>query len=1663
MDFEVRHADGTTVKLISSAHRCAITSATQTRKLCGNDTVTINLQSATYIEFQVGDKITIFGTTYTLNQLPTVKKESERSYTYTLVFEGLQYTLIDRVFLMPDNTQGDNLMFDLAGMLRELATNINRGNSGKQYEFVLDESLEETEYKNLSLTGKNCLQVLQQLCQEWDTEFVFAEEPTRIAIYIGVAGSTFAFPFTYGRGGGVYELNREKGASDICTRLFVYGGTQNLTYYRHNRLCLPSKEKNQSYVEDATAQAVYGIKEQVKNFDDIYPNRIGTITSLSGCDYNEFIDNDMADEEFGFDLNEKWANNADDCAEWLALKGLENTEANRTIYYNDVAGTATKYLMAGATAKIHFNTGALAGYECDLHSYTHSNQKFVLKPLVDENGYDFPSKTNAAFKLAVGDEYVILDINLPTAYKEEAESKLATEAASYFDTVCRPQPKYTLTIEPIALKHIVGPSTADTEIFKVGDLINISDPTGGVESATIRIDQFVRNLLDPFDYKLTLTDEITYSQQVRTLIEVDAIKRVVEESKIYDVNRIRRGWKDAEELYNQMFDTEGHYYSEKIAPLSIDTQMLKVGARSQQLVLQNVLFQPNYNANPAKLQISAGSLVHYTIAEPDIKTWTMSAYSGTNVPSTAQSVYAKCAKNGTTGTWLVTDQAIVFDSDPSYYHFLVGSLSSVDSVSNTRNFAATYGFTTINGRNITTGVIKSSNGSSVVIDLDAGIIKGNITFESGTTSYDALQGIISGNSTVKNAQDKFGTCSTAGSTAAKAVTLSLGTLTSLTNGAIVTINFSNANTAANPTLNVNSKGAKAILSETGSSVGSFAAGTYTLTYNGTAWVMSAAAASASAAAAATAASAAQTTAERAEGKIDGLEIGGTNLLRTTAVWEQGTWTPSTGAHSTSTTRIRNTKNGNYIPIETGKDYIFTRHTLPSASKIYEIVVYAYDSNGAFVSGDSKTSWQGTFPLKYKSATATRIEIGIRHTDNSAITADEATTAKIKLEQGNKATDWSPAPEDVEAEIATERARLDNIDDDDVFSISEKQNYRIDFEKITGVHATTIPEAATMIANPSTYANGSFMQHYSKISETAENTLNALKTAYTNLRTFLNTVGLYTNSDYDNFSRTNMATYVAAYLNAEAAIDLYAESVSELTATSDTAEGTAAKALTITKPAGVTDSMLQDMLADTAMRLHVKFTNRNASRGVGFGLPVTPTGVSSATARFSYGGATASQECYWPAGMEIDLRLLDKTSSYVTYVAVDESNLRQFVMFSNAMEADGGVYGGLALLSLILLRNKAGQQVAGLNGLEDSSLAFWAGGALEDALKDNVPVWIKRDGNAKFGNLAIQKSGTIQFNSNGVRRFEIRNGSASVQTGYVTYNTGNSTNNPPVWSSGTDLTQTTITGTESSPQTHTAFAIQDLGHDALQTFQDVEVVISAEISMVCSTLGTGGYATAGLEIYSEGEWQAVPDSKFTHSFDSTGQWVEHTQTEFVALYTSQTLTQQVNTSKIGLRVVFYKDSEAGTVAIEVSNIKWHYFQDTSKAKTIVGTNGMIAYVNSNNMFRAASLDNDQSLTTTIKGNTDIPGVLWAGNISSGASVLPHYKNAAKYASSQLECDNWNSTNKYFRITHRLGTGNFTAMVTPTSSAVTARTTKDGTYLYVYLSAQASFDLVLFGTN
>lgn len=81
----------------------------------------------------------------------------------------------------------------------------------------------------------------------------------------------------------------------------------------------------------------------------------------------------------------------------------------------------------------------------------------------------------------------------------------------------------------------------------------------------------------------------------------------------------------------------------------------------------------------------------------------------------------------------------------------------------------------------------------------------------------------------------YGTCSTAAGTAAKTVVVD-GSFTLYT-GATVTVKFTKTNTAANPTLNVDSTGAKAIYYNGAAITAGYlkANKVYSFVYNGTQW------------------------------------------------------------------------------------------------------------------------------------------------------------------------------------------------------------------------------------------------------------------------------------------------------------------------------------------------------------------------------------------------------------------------------------------------------------------------------------------------------------------------------------------------------------------------------------------------------------------------------------------------------------------------------------------------------------------------------------------------------------------------------------------------------------------------------------------------------------
>lgn len=688
----VRHPDGTTALLTSRARKSGVTKAEQSITLLGADTVAITVKSATPLTFHLGDQIDVYGKTYTLNQLPGIKKTGNRNFEYTLTFEGVQYELIDAQFLLPDDTVLDSFTGDLEDFLGILIGNLTRVYPGK---WVLGVFPANTEFKTLTYTEKNCLEVLQDLCEQYSTEFEITQANGVRSLNIKMAGVNFPYTFRYGRTGGLYELTRQNiNSKNVVTRLYVYGGSSNLgDKYRYTRLCLPGKAKNASYIEDAAAIAAYGLKENTKIFDDIKPERYGEVTA-AGSAYYAFKDATM-----NFDLNEK-----------------------------DSAGN-TKWLIDGATAKVKFTTGNLAGYEFDIHKYDHATKEIQVVPFTDENGMKFPSETSAAFQFGVGDKYFFTDINLPDTYKTDAENKLLAEGNKAITEYSQPQVQYGLSIDENFIRQFAGELTV-VNLFAVGDYIPVEDEDIGVNKS-VRITAFTRDLLREYKYNITLGDSVTKTTITRVIEDLQKIDNVIEINDLADPSKARRNWKASQEVLANVFDPEGHYYSEKIKPLSIETTMLATGARSQQFVLQNTRFEPNYEGNPNTVKVVGGTLVHYTIAET-VKSWQLNTATFSNLVSgTVYYIYARCQKTGTAGNIVFDTVQRAVDGDPTYYYFLIGSLSSVitdtDGNRPARLIALTYGATTINGRFLATGRIQSGDGQTY-FDLDAGEIGGNIKF-----------------------------------------------------------------------------------------------------------------------------------------------------------------------------------------------------------------------------------------------------------------------------------------------------------------------------------------------------------------------------------------------------------------------------------------------------------------------------------------------------------------------------------------------------------------------------------------------------------------------------------------------------------------------------------------------------------------------------------------------------------------------------------------------------------------------------------------------------------------------------------------------------------------------------------------------------------------------
>ncbi|ADQ83073.1 phage tail spike protein [Riemerella anatipestifer] len=674
----------------------SVTKAEHRQSLLSEDVINITVESKTPLALQVGNHIEYENRKYTLNSAPKVKKE-QGYYAYDLVFEGVQYLLRDKVYFNLDaqgfqNTADFPLTGEINIFLTTLITNIN---SISDFTWVLGEYPQNTETKTLTFNNENCLAVLQKICQEYDTEFEIKQDLERKSYTLNIKkiGETLNQTFEYGKGNGLYSLSRVNVNDNVITRLYVFGSTNNIkSGYRDysQRLRLPISH-GKEYIQDDAKVKLFGLKEGVKNFDDIKPTFKGIVSGVTNLENGS---QEIEVSNMDFDLNE--------------------TDSN-----------GTKYLLNDTPAKLHINKGNLAGYEFELlknGGYNHATKTFRVKQFTDERGQKFP-EAGSVFSFAVGDEVTLLDIALPEQYITNSENKLLEEGQKEYEKQSVNNLKYNLELDPLYLQQI-GDGTSI--FFKIGDYIRVIDEPLKIDKTT-RIVDITRDLLDEYNYKIGIADTYEISFVASLLTDIKDTKTVIKTQEQINRRNYLNGYRNLQELRESVFDVEGYFDSTHIKPESIEANMLSVGAKSQQFALENISLNPNIEGNPARTFISGGKLVHFSL-EDDIREWNLLPYSRNDLLNQVYYVYAKCSRGSSNAMWYITTEQIRFDSRSDYYYFLCYLLYTPKD--SKREAEAMYGNVFMHGGQITAGRIKSLNGQTY-FDLDSGEIAGTIKFKSG--------------------------------------------------------------------------------------------------------------------------------------------------------------------------------------------------------------------------------------------------------------------------------------------------------------------------------------------------------------------------------------------------------------------------------------------------------------------------------------------------------------------------------------------------------------------------------------------------------------------------------------------------------------------------------------------------------------------------------------------------------------------------------------------------------------------------------------------------------------------------------------------------------------------------------------------------------------------
>ncbi len=729
-------------------------------------TLYLYFASEEFINIPVGAYCIYKNITYYLMDPDDFKKKSSRNFEYTLVMYDIgailgKYKCRDIV--------SKRLKFDYTAKPHEhlqlIVDNLNMRDSGWKVGKCI-----EAEEKTINYNHIFCSEALPTIADTFKTEYEIDPAIKTIHLRKVEYNKGEPLPLEYGKDKGfVPGLGRSnKDGNRPVTILYVQGGEQNIDFskYGSKELLLPKNQRleyeGRAYVSDAEGlyikradTTLTDVQEDSLDCSHISPKRVGSVSNVVVSDkeknFYDFIDSSIPD-----DLN-----------------------------FED-------YVIEGNNMTVIFQSGMLAGSNKEFEvKYVHKERKFLITPQ-EIDGQIMP---NDIYKPNLGDKYAVFGIQLPDAYicnnstKEGASWDMFREAAKYLYE--NEDPKFTFKGELDSIYSKKRWLSIGGKI-KLGGYILFKDPQFIPEGIKIRITSIKEYIHRPYSPIIELSNTTTGVTVSSELNKIESNEVKTDNQYKNSIQFTKRRFRDAKETISMLNDALLHF-SGSISPISVQTMSLLVGDESLQFRFVNNKTNPTqveyfvtYDSKKKVLSAPGGILQHMTIGidtlssghkASEYKFWDIEKYTSPTLTETVgYYLYVKANKNGTTGSYVLSKNAIKLEGVEGYYHFLVGILNS--EFEGERSFIELFGFTEIVPGRITTDKIVSTDGKTY-FDLLNSIISGKIRFQSGSSGLYELSEWEDVSNLITQAQN---TANTAVESAKNANT-AIGNLNNYVNGA----------------------------------------------------------------------------------------------------------------------------------------------------------------------------------------------------------------------------------------------------------------------------------------------------------------------------------------------------------------------------------------------------------------------------------------------------------------------------------------------------------------------------------------------------------------------------------------------------------------------------------------------------------------------------------------------------------------------------------------------------------------------------------------------------------------------------------------------------------------------------------------------------------------